>query len=114
VRLRRTLAALLLTGVVLLRPLPASALEASDFTQLVGYTVVASAKLRGDYYGVDPGRPIELDNGMAFALEARFSTFSYRPSAVVFARAPQKAATKEPTEYKLLVQDRIYDAKRIK
>ena len=96
---------------VLLLPGLASALDASDFAPLVGYAVVATSKLRGDYYGVDPGRPIELENGMAFTLESRFSTYSYRPVAVVFARS--RNGEKE-SAYKLLVQERIYDAKRVR
>jgi hypothetical protein len=98
--------------VVTLLPRPALALlEASDFSSMVGFSVVAYTRVKGDYYGTDPARPVELDNGMVFAFPAPFSTYAYRPYAVVFERSPAKGAA---TAYKLLIQDRLYDAKRLK
>jgi hypothetical protein len=99
---------------------PARALDANDFAGLVGFTVVASSQVKGDYYGAEAGKPIMLDNGMSFNFSVRFSTYSYRPLAVVFAKLQgetEKARNEQNTvlsasAYKVLVQDRIYDASR--
>jgi len=106
---------------VLCLSIPAHALDASDFTDLVGFTVVASSRVKGDYFGAEAGRPVVLDNGMSFSFSVRFSTYSYRPVAVVFARLPREAlpapgaqADVSASAYKLLVQDRIYDATRLR
>ncbi len=93
----------------------ASALEASDFADLVGFTIVAASRLKGDYFGAAPGNPIVLENGMRFSFSVPFSTYSYRPPAVVFARLETSgnAGPSEAGAYKVLVQDRLYSARRI-
>ncbi len=87
----------------------AFALDASDFGDLVGFTVLASSRLKGDYYGAPPGNPVVLENGMRFSFSVPFSSYSYRPAAVVFSRADEGSAA----AYKLLVQDKLYSARRI-
>ena len=93
----------------------AIALDAGDFADLVGFTVVASSRLKGDYYGAAPGNPIVLENGMRFSFSVPFSTYSYRPAAVVFARldAARAGEAPSPGAYKVLVQDKFYSARRI-
>ena len=93
----------------------AIALDASDFADLVGFTVVASSRLKGDYYGAEPGKPIVMENGMKFTFTVAFSTYSYRPAAVVFARLEGTSTADEraAAAYKVLVQDRLYSARRI-
>ncbi len=93
----------------------AGAFDASDFGDLVGFTVVASSRLKGDYYGAAPGNPIVLENGMRFSFSVPFSTYSYRAQAVVFARLVPSGngGPPEAGAYKVLVQDRLYSARRI-
>jgi len=81
---------------------------------LLGFTVVATSRLKGDYYGAMPGKPIVLENGMRFSFSVPFSTYSYRPAAVVFARVAGADEGSAPAAaYRLLVQDRFYSARRI-
>ncbi len=93
----------------------ALALDASDFSDLVGFTVIASSRLKGDYYDARPGNPIVLENGMKFSFAVPFSSYSYRPPAVVFARLPASSAEASGAAsiYKVLVLDRLYGARRI-
>ena len=91
----------------------ASAVDATDLGGLVGFTVVAATRVMGDYYGVEPGKPVLMENGMVFSFAKPFSTYTYRSSAVVFAKTEAKTEEKI-AGYKLVVGDRLYDATRIK
>ena len=92
-------------------------------SELVGYTIIAASNVRGDFEGASTDKPVKLDNGMVFEFTEDEYAYSYRPSAVVFARVIsieelskllKKPATRPITPYKLVVEDEIYDVRRIK
>ena len=87
--------------------------DASDLTDLVGYTAIASASVPGEFEGADFDKTVKLDNGMIFEFLEYNYTYSYYPDVVVFA----KSATYRGRElllYKLLIEDQLYDAMRLR
>lgn len=98
-----------------------AALEADDLGGLVGFTIIASSSVKGEYAGVGPAAPVELDNGMIFELSTGFSTYTYRPRAIVFGKANADAAAQRSGDaagqsmvYKLLVGNNLYEARRLR
>jgi len=110
--------------ILLLTPEIGYPFDADDFTELVGYTIIAVSNVRGDFEGADFDKPVGLDNGMIFEFTTYSYTYAYRPTAVVFARriGPEelqgqggpKAPGRAVTFYKLLVEDEIYDVRRVR
>lgn len=84
-------------------------LNGDTLARLVGYTIVASSNVKGDFEGADYDKPVALDNGMIFEFTEYSYTYSYRPTAVVLAKAVQSF-----TIYKLIVDDEIYDVRRVR
>jgi hypothetical protein len=102
-------------------PQSSSALDAEDLGGLVGFTIAAYTTVRGDYAGAAPRTPIALDNGMVFEFSTGFSSYSYRPRAIVFAKKPSDKesgksgnASGSPVVYKVLIEDRLYDGRRVR
>lgn len=123
--MRRALAALfLIVNCVVSAPLPLQALEADDFTDLEGFTIIEVTTVEGDFEGADFDKPVLLDNGMIFEFTEYNYTYSYRPTVVIFARIfsieelrrlkLRSTPTKPITLYKLLIEDELYDASRVR
>lgn len=115
---RRALVVAVLAFLVLL-PRPSSALDAEDLGGLVGFTIIAYTTVKGDYAGVAPRTPIALDNGMVFEFSTGFSSYTYRPKAIVFAPSDKdsgrsRSAAGSPVVYKVLIEDRLYDGRRVR
>lgn len=101
-----------------------SALDAYDFSGLVGFTIVAATNVRGDFEGADFDKPVALDNGMIFTFSTYSYTYSYRPSAVVMARIftidelqrfkMNPPPTRPITIYKLIIGQELYDVQRVR
>jgi len=85
------------------------ALDADDLTELVGYTVIASSKVVGDFEGADYDKLVELHNGMIFRFKEYKYSYSYRPTVIVFA-FPYKSIVL----YKLIIKDKIYNVDRLR
>ena len=66
---------------------PALALDASDFTDLEGWTVAAVTTVRGDFEGCDHDKLIRFDNGWLLTCAEYSYSYSYRPDAVIFVKA---------------------------
>ena len=102
----------------------AHALDADDLAELVGYTGVAASNVKGEFEGADYDKLVRLDNGMIFEFNEYSYTYSYRPTAVVFAQrltpeemrrlGPTKVPTQAITLYKLVVGDEMYGVTRIR
>jgi len=97
---------------------PANALDSDDLSDLLGYTMVAHTNVRGDFEGADYGKPVALDNGWIFEFTEYNYNYSYRPSVAVFAKSvsfkPPSGVERQLTIYKLVIDDTIYGAKRIR
>lgn len=102
----------------------ARALDVDDLAELVGYTMVAFSNVRGDFEGADFDKPVALDNRMVFEFTTYNYAYAYRPAVAVFARTltPEeiqrfggKNIPKKPiTLYKLVIEDDVYDVRRIR
>lgn len=100
------------------------ALDADDFSELVGFTIVATTNVTGDFEGADFDKQVALDNGMIFTFSTYSYTYSYRPSAVILARTftidemrhlgVKPLPTQPITTYKLIIDDEIYDVRRVR
>lgn len=102
----------------------ANALDADDLSNLIGYTIVGSSNVRGDFEGADFDKPVALDNGMVFTFSTYSYTYSYRPTAIILARTfsveelrrfrLNPPPNRPLTLYKLVIGDAIYDAHRVR
>lgn len=100
------------------------ALDADDLDELLGYTMVAHSNVKGDFEGADFDKLVALDNGMIFEFTEYSYSYSYRPAVAVFARiiTPEEmqklgikqVPAKSVTLYKLVIDDDIYDARRLR
>ena len=87
-------------------------IDASELCDLEGYTIIECTSAEGDVEG-DYGELVKLYNGMIFELEDSHYTYSYDPDVVIFAKL-FKPEGKEYIFYKLVIDDEIYDASRIR
>jgi len=108
-------AAVLLIIVAGLCMTKAKAIDASQFGELMGYTVVACTNGTGEIEGADFDKLIKLDNGMIFEFETYSYFYAYHPDVVVFAKATQYQG-KSITLYKLIIEDEdeVLDVRRIR
>jgi len=83
--------------------------DAEDLEELVGYTIIASSNVAGDFEGAEYDELVELDNGMIFRFNEYDYSYSYRPTAIVLA-FPYKSIV----FYKLIIDDEIYDVDRVR
>ena len=91
------------------------AIEASTLSELVGYTVVATSNVVGDFEGADFDKPVKLDNGMIFEFHTYSYFYEYRPDVIVFAKTVQYQG-RSVTLYKLMIadEDEVFDVTRIR
>ena len=64
----------------------AKAIDAGEFDDLVGYTVVACTHAAGELEGADFDKLVKLDNGMIFEFQTYSYFYAYRPDVVVFGK----------------------------
>lgn len=103
---------------------PATALDAHDLEDLLGYTMVAHTNVKGDFEGADFDKLVALDNGMIFEFSTYSYTYAYRPAVAIFARtvSPDElrrrgipnVSARPITLYKLVIDEEIYDVTRIR
>jgi len=101
--------------LVCLPAITSDRLDADHLGRLMGYTVVAATNVSGSFEGADYDKLVKLDNGMVFEFQEYSYTYSYHPDAVVLAKALDVPATgKQALIYKLIVDDEIYDVRRVR
>lgn len=90
-----------------------SKMQIDDICDLVGYTCLDCSNVVGDFEGADFDKLVKLDNGMIFEFNEYNYSYSYRPEVAVFSReiSYQK---KDMVIYKLIIEDEIYDAFRVR
>ena len=93
----------------------ARAIDADEFDELEGYTVLACTHATGELEGADFDKPVKLDNGMIFEFQTYSYFYDYRPAVVVFAQTVQYQG-KSLTLYKLVIADEneVFDVIRIR
>jgi len=103
--------------------LTALALDASDLEQLLGYTMISASNVDGDFEGADFDKVVKLENGMIFQFTEYNYSYAYRPDVAVFAKevtlrpTNAKGAQSVPKRiviYKLVIDDDIYDVRRVR
>jgi hypothetical protein len=88
-----------------------------NFSELVGYTMVGQSTVVGEFEGAAFDKLIELDNGMIFKFNEYSYTYSYRPDVDIFAKSysiKTNSVLNEVVLCKLLINNEIYDAYRVK
>ena len=105
----------LLVLIILLSVPLSRAIDADQFDELDGYTVVACTHATGELEGADFDKLIKLDNRMIFEFQTYSYFYEYRPAVVVFARTMQYQG-KTMTLYKLLIggEDEVFDVIRVR
>jgi hypothetical protein len=106
--------ALLLAIVISCIP-SAKAIDASQFDELVGYTVVACTHAIGELEGADFDKLVKLDNGMIFDFHTYSYFYAYRPDVVIFSKTVLYQG-KSVTLYKLIIEDEddVFDVTRVR
>ena len=105
----RTCLALLLS----ISATPSVALDASDFADLVGWTVAAATNVRDEFEGCDFDKKIRFDNGWSLTCSSYSYSYAYRPDAVIFTKSfPSRG--QNYWMIKVLINDEIYDMQPIK
>ena len=87
--------------------------DASDLSEIVGYSAIVSTNVSGEFEGADFDKPVKLDNGMIFEFTEYNYTYSYRPDVIIFARSTTFQG-RSMTLYKLLIEDELYDVTRVR
>jgi hypothetical protein len=111
--MRRILA--ILFSVAMLTTI-AHAIEPSELAQLVGYTIIDSSSVTGDFEGADFDKVVKLDNGMIFEFQSYDYFYAFRPEVVIFAKKVTLSTGKDFINYKLVIEDgdEVYDVIRIR
>ena len=93
----------------------ASAVDASTFNELLGYTVAACTNAAGELEGADFDKLVKLDNGMIFEFHTYDYFYAYRPEVVVLTKTVH-LDTKTVTLYKLIIgdEDEVFDVSRVR
>jgi len=83
-----------------------------DVCELEGYTMIDCSRVDGEFEGED-GDIVKLYNGWIFELDSYDYNYAYNPEIGIFARQ-LKYQDKSFTVYKLLIEDAIYSASRLR
>jgi hypothetical protein len=91
------------------------AIDASQFNELMGYTVVACTNATGELEGADFDKIVKLDDGMIFEFRTYSYFYAYHPDVVVFAKTVEHGG-KSVTLYALVIEDEdeVFDVIRIR
>ena len=92
---------------------PVLALDASDFADLVGWTVAAATNVRGEFEGCDFDKKIRFDNGWTLTCSSYSYSYAYHPDAVIFTKSfPYRG--QNYWMIKVLIDDEFYEMQPIK
>jgi ABC-type multidrug transport system ATPase subunit len=93
----------------------AAATDASQFEDLVGYTVLTVTHASGEVEGVDFDKLIKMDNGMIFEFHSYSYFYAYHPDVAVFSKDVVFQG-KSITLYKVIIGDEneTFDVSRIR
>jgi hypothetical protein len=104
---------LFLASIVLVASTSAKAIDASDFDDLVGYTIVAVTQVNDEFEGCDHDKRIRFDNGWTLTCSEYSYSYAYRPDAVIFAKSfPYRGTTY--WMLKALIDDEFYDMEPVR
>lgn len=100
-------------AVLLFASVMARAIDASELSALLGYTVVACTNASGELEGADFDKLVKLDNGMVFEFQTYSYFYAYRPDVVVFAKNVESQG-RSLTIYRLVIgdEDEVFDVIR--
>ena len=90
----------------------ALALDASDFSELEGWTVAAVTNVRGDFEGCDFDKRIRFENGWTLTCSGYSYSYAYHPDAVIFAKTMEFRG-RNYWMVKVLIDDEFYDMQPI-
>lgn len=100
------------------------ALDAGDLSRYVGYYILETTNVSGDFEGADYDKPVKLDNGMIFEFQDYSYSYSYWPEVIILVKVwpehicdslvRQGFAKWECASYALIIEDEVYDVTRVK
>lgn len=90
----------------------AFALDASDFSDLEGWTIAAVTNVNGEFEGCDFDRKIKFANGWVLTCSSYSYSYSYQPGAVIFAKNLNHKG-RAFHAVKVLIDDEFYDMELI-
>ena len=93
-------------------PASAFAIDASDLSDMEGWTIVAVTSVEGEFEGCDFDKKIGFRNGWVLTCSDYSYSYSYQPDAVIFA----KTFTYKGRSYysiKALIDDEFYNMEPI-
>lgn len=93
-------------------PAGSFAIDASDFSQLEGWTVAAVTQVRDEFKGCDFDRRIRFANGWVLTCSTYSYSYSYMPDAAIFI----KSFNYQNRAYwmiKVLIDDEFYEMRPI-
>lgn len=89
------------------------ALDASDFNELVGWTVIETTQVEDEFEGCDFDKKVSLMNGWVLTCSTYSYSYSYMPEVVIFV----KSVTYQGQNFwmvKALIDDEFYDMRPIR
>lgn len=92
---------------------PVQALDASDFDEVVGWTVLETTQVEDEFEGCDFDKKIRLTNGWVLTCSTYSYSYSYRPEVVIFV----KSVSHQGQNFwmvKALIDDEFYDMRPIR
>lgn len=87
---------------------PALAIEVSDFSDMVGWTIAAVTSVQGEFDGCDFDRKIKFSNDWVLVCKSNSNANLLQPEAVIFT----KEFKHQGNTYwviKALINDKLYD-----
>lgn len=87
----------------------ALALDASDFSDLEGWTIVAVTQIEGDFEGCTMGRHLNYTNGMHTICADETVSISVSPDAVIFTKR-----FGDRVFVRVLIDDEFFDMRPVK
>jgi hypothetical protein len=79
-----------------------------ELDEVVGYTVIASTQVDGEFEGCDFDKTIRLNNGARFRCAEYKYSYAYMPAVIVFAKQ-MTLRGKSFVDVKLLIDDEFYE-----
>lgn len=112
----------LILYIALLLPVICYPLTQEDLDELAGYTQLGSVYASGNIEGSTYNHLIELNNGMIFKITDMEYLYAYTPEVTIFVReysleeirSVNPNATSGFIDYKLVIDDKVFNAIREK
>lgn len=105
--MQKALVALIISSfILLLQNTPSLANLVDDLENLIGYSVIASKTVDGDFEGCDYDKVIVFTDGTALSCDEYSYTYTYRPKVIILAKDRQNI--------RMVVGDKVFRMKSLR